>query len=74
VKWRVMLTGWVLVLVLSGVIEVESAVPYVHDAADRFVEHGPSATVTDLHGVEQLRSAFNDDAGVPRLILLLSPT
>jgi hypothetical protein len=32
------------------------------------------ATLTDLHDVEALRGPFNQDAGRPRLTLLLSPT
>ena len=31
-------------------------------------------TLDDLHSVDDLRSAFNRDAGKVRLILLLSPT
>ena len=34
----------------------------------------PPATLADLHDVEELRALFNQDDGVPRLILLLSPT
>jgi hypothetical protein len=30
--------------------------------------------VTDLHDLGQLRAQFNDDQGVPRLVLALSPT
>ena len=30
--------------------------------------------VTDLNDVGQLRARFNDDQGVPRLVLALAPT
>ena len=30
--------------------------------------------LTDLHSVRQLTSAFNNAAGEPRLVLLMSPT
>jgi hypothetical protein len=33
-----------------------------------------SGDVVDLTSVDQVRSAFMDDAGKPRLVLLLSPT
>ena len=35
---------------------------------------GDSTGLTDLAGIEALQEMFNRDAGVPRLILLLSPT
>ena len=31
-------------------------------------------TLTDLHEVGDLQNAFNQDAGKPRLVLLVSPT
>jgi hypothetical protein len=31
-------------------------------------------TLTDLHAVSDLQNTFNQDAGKPRLILLVSPT
>ena len=31
-------------------------------------------TLVDLNTIEELRSAFNRDKGIPRLILLFSPT
>ncbi len=34
----------------------------------------PTATLNDLRQMGQLQSLFNREAGVPRLILLLSPT
>jgi len=33
-----------------------------------------SAVLQDLHGLDELKTAFNRDAGTVRVILLLSPT
>ena len=33
-----------------------------------------AATVTDLRGLEELKTLFNNDAGKVRLVLLVSPT
>ena len=40
----------------------------------RVAPKASSAEISDLHNVLDLRAAFNDDRGLPRLILLLSPT
>jgi hypothetical protein len=34
----------------------------------------PAPVLTDLHTPEDLKAQFNRDVGVPRLILLVSPT
>ena len=36
--------------------------------------HTSSASITDIQSVSELQSRFEEDSGVPRLILLLSPT
>jgi hypothetical protein len=34
----------------------------------------PAPSLTDLHSPDDLKARFNQDAGVPRIILLVSPT
>ena len=34
----------------------------------------PGLSLTDLHDIGELQDTFNQDAGKPRLILLVSPT
>ena len=34
----------------------------------------PIPTLTDLGSLEELRERFNQDAGIPRLFLLVAPT
>ena len=47
---------------------------YPDEVRHRLAETGPSAQVVDLHDVQQLAAAFNQDDGTPRLVLLFSPT
>lgn len=61
-----------IVLVLSGAYVVREG--YLPELRARLAEQGPSARVVDLHDVDQLKVAFNQDAGSPRLLLLFSPT
>ena len=34
----------------------------------------PAIALADINSMDDLRARFNDDAGSPRLVLLLSPT
>lgn len=34
----------------------------------------PTSTLSDLKDIDQLRDLFNQQAGMPRLIMLISPT
>jgi hypothetical protein len=34
----------------------------------------PGITLTNLNNIDELRARFNKDNGMPRLLLLLSPT
>jgi len=34
----------------------------------------PAPVLTDLHGPDELKAQFNKDSGMPRVILLVSPT
>jgi hypothetical protein len=61
-----------VVLVLIGAFVVVRGYPA--ELRSRLSETGPSARVVDLHSIDQLRSAFNEDAGVARLVVLFSPT
>ena len=59
-------------VILAGAASVGRGLP--GELLDRFSERGAPTTLTDLSGVNQLQSAFNQADGTPRLILLFSPT
>ena len=73
--------GWVtgaglVVLLIIAAVQVANPHSYLSEAVSRVGEVGsaPSASLTDITSIDQLQTAFNKDAGRPRLILLLSPT
>ena len=61
-----------VVLVLLGAYVVRMGYPA--ELRARLGAGGPSAQVVDLHSIDQLKAAFNDDVGTARLLVLFSPT
>ena len=57
-----------LVAVISGCGQVNGAAPRTNPSA------AGTMSLTDLRNVGDLQERFNDDAGKPRLLLLVSPT
>ncbi len=62
-----------LSLILFGACNGKPSIPSVELAAADSIEQ-PLPVLHDLTGVDQLKAAFNEDEGLPRLVLLLSPT
>ena len=61
------IAGAALALVVAGVLAASTG-------SGTFTEPIEAGQLRALGGVEELRGRFNDDAGSPRLILLVSPT
>ena len=62
-----------LSLILLGACEGGPSITSVDRAAAESIQH-PVPVLYDLTGVDQFKAAFNEDEGLPRIILLLSPT
>ncbi len=61
-----------IAVVLAGAYVVIRGYP--GEFRNRLGEQGPPAPVVDLHSIDQLRTAFDQDAGTARLLVLFSPT
>ena len=60
---------WILTILLGVGVFVACGDPKVETD-----DQASAVVLTDIHGVEELQARFNQDAGTPRLILLVSPT
>lgn len=68
--------GGLILLAVGGYAASRSgALPQIWDwQRDAYQAAGPPATLTDLTATDQLATLFNQHEGVPRLVVLLSPT
>ncbi len=62
-----------LLLILFGACAGESSISAAAQPTAEPTEQ-PGPVLHELTGVAQFKAAFNEDEGVPRLVLLLSPT
>jgi hypothetical protein len=67
-SWRRRTTGFLAVCLLVFVLLAGG----LYFVAPRSAP--PGVTMTDLHGVADLQARFNADRGLPRLVLIFSPT
>jgi hypothetical protein len=79
-KRLLILLIWCLVLILTPVFVACGAPPRATTTTSSIGTVVPAATTApvpvliDLHAPDDLKARFNQDAGVPRIILLVSPT
>jgi hypothetical protein len=77
---RLLTLLWRLVLILTPVFVACGAPPRATTTTSSTATVVPAATAApapvliDLHAPDDLKARFNQDAGVPRIILLVSPT
>lgn len=64
---------FVLLLVSCGTPPATTSFPTARAALPQATAT-PAPTLTDLHSPDDLKARFNQDTGVPRIILLVSPT
>ncbi len=64
---------WILLLFLAVLAACRSAVDRPVSLASRDDPGTTPAVLTDLDRIDQLRDQFNEDAGKPRLLLILAP-
>jgi hypothetical protein len=69
IRWGV--TAAVLVALLGGTVAL---VQYFLGPIGGYRCDEPTKTLVDMRSMDNLRARFNDAAGDPRLVLLLSPT
>jgi hypothetical protein len=69
IRWGV--TGAVAVVLLGGAVALVQSFlgPVLGYRCDE-----PAKTLAEMNSMDDLRARFNEDAGNPRLVLLLSPT
>ena len=63
-----------LLLVACGAPSTATTSTPPGDVALAQATAAPAPVLTDLHTPDDLKARFNQDAGVPRIILLVSPT
>ncbi len=69
IRWGIL--GAIAVVLLGGAVTLVQSFlgPVLGYRCDE-----PANALADMDSMDDLRTRFNDDAGSPRLVLLLSPT